>query len=201
MATETAKIVYLTDKDKTQKYLPKSIGSAVIHMPSNDYETATQTNVSAELDKLAKQLQGKSVADLLTALTNADGGLSLTVADVVKTIASLNAHTVDGYHAGTSNGQLIPIVASNFSSSSGYVKWGNGLIVQWGVISNHAEEGYAPQTVVFPISFTDAGTYLVTLGYDYYNNKIFAVTRTSGSSMYGHHGPDKVHADFIAIGY
>lgn len=42
---------------------------------------------------------------------------------------------------------------------------------------------------------------MVTLGYDYYDNKIFKVDKTSGSSMYGHHGPDKVIADFIAIGY
>ncbi|MDD7201004.1 MAG: hypothetical protein SPF89_09025 [Sphaerochaetaceae bacterium] len=76
----------------------------------------------------------------------------------------------------------------------------NGLMIQWGVIGNHSEAA-APQTIVFPLSFTSASTYIVTLGYDYYDNKIFKVDKTSGSSMYGHHGPDKVIADFIAIGY
>lgn len=128
-------------------------GSAINHTPGNSYESATQTTVSAELDKLMGLLKGKSVADLLTALSNADGGLSLTVADVVKTIATLNAHTVDGYHAGASAGMLCPIVACNFGSSSGYVKWGNGLIVQWMQADAGGSDGYSWN---LPISFADA---------------------------------------------
>lgn len=149
-------------------------GSAINHTPGNSYESATQTTVSAELDKLMGLLKGKSVADLLTALSNADGGLSLTVADVVKTIATLNAHTVDGYHAGASAGMLCPIVACNFGSSSGYVKWGNGLIVQWGTIADGAN---ATGTVSFPIQglFT-AKPFVFTTGYsllsDYDNMNI-----------------------------
>jgi hypothetical protein len=65
MAIETANIVYLTDTaNDNAKILPKSIGSAIIHKPSNDYETADQTTVSAELDKLASQLKGKDIPEL-----------------------------------------------------------------------------------------------------------------------------------------
>jgi hypothetical protein len=65
MATETAKIVYLTDTaNDNAKILPKSIGSAITHKPSNDCETADQTTVSAELDKFASQLKGKDIPEL-----------------------------------------------------------------------------------------------------------------------------------------
>ncbi|MDD7201002.1 MAG: hypothetical protein SPF89_09015 [Sphaerochaetaceae bacterium] len=163
MAEQQAKVVYLVDGNKESILIPKGDSRAVLHKPDNEYEGVEQTTVSAELDKLMGLLKGKSVADLLTALSNADGGLSLTVADVVKTIAALNAHTVDGYHAGVSDGMLCPIVASNFGSSSGYVKWGNGLIVQWGTIADGAN---ATGTVSFPIQelFT-AKPFVFTTGY------------------------------------
>lgn len=64
--------------------------------------------------------------------------------------SDLNANTVDGYHAGASAGMLCPIVACNFGSSSGYVKWGNGLIIQWTSRYNDAQYFY----IDWPVSFS-----------------------------------------------
>ncbi len=43
-----------------------------------------------------------------------------------------NADTVDGFHAGNGAGMLVPVVAVNVGENAGYIKLGNGLIVQWG---------------------------------------------------------------------
>ena len=43
-----------------------------------------------------------------------------------------NADTVDGYHAGNGVNMLVPVVAFNVGENVGYIKLGNGLIVQWG---------------------------------------------------------------------
>ena len=118
--------------------------------------TDTELTVGTDGHKITGvDADGKALtsgSDLFTALSNADGGLSLTVADVVKTIATLNAHTVDGYHAGASVGMLCPIVACNFGSSSGYVKWGNGLMIQWTSKYNSTQYFY----IDWPVSFSSA---------------------------------------------
>ncbi|WP_147613900.1 gp53-like domain-containing protein [Treponema pectinovorum] len=45
-----------------------------------------------------------------------------------------NADTVDGFHAGNANGMLVPVIDSKFESDRGYIKLGNGLLVQWGFL-------------------------------------------------------------------
>ena len=43
-----------------------------------------------------------------------------------------NADTVGGYRAGNGVNMLVPVVAFNVGENAGYIKLGNGLIVQWG---------------------------------------------------------------------
>ena len=43
-----------------------------------------------------------------------------------------NADTVGGYSAGNGVNMLVPVVAFNVGKDAGYIKLGNGLIVQWG---------------------------------------------------------------------
>lgn len=50
----------------------------------------------------------------------------------IKVGQSDNADTVDGYHVGSSAGQLVPVSNQSWSGSSGYIVYGNGLIIQWG---------------------------------------------------------------------
>lgn len=121
--------------------------------------SVAHADTAGSATKATQDANGNVIADtyaakdnLLSALVNSDGGLSVTVADIVKTVEALNAHTVDGYHAGTSDGMLCPIVASNFGSSSGYVKWGNGLLIQWTSKYNNAQYFY----INWPVGFSSA---------------------------------------------
>ena len=45
-----------------------------------------------------------------------------------------NADTVCGFKAGNGAGMLVPVVAFNAGENAGYIKLGNGLIVQWGQV-------------------------------------------------------------------
>ena len=59
------------------------------------------------------------------------------------------ADTVDGYHAGNGVNMLVPVVAFNSGEKSGFIKLGNGLIMQWGYVDgpNRAVK------IEFPIEF------------------------------------------------
>ena len=71
-----------------------------------------------------------------------------------------NADTVGNYKAGNGAGMLVPVVAFNFNENAGYIKLGNGLIVQWGKSNTsrhydtHSDSMSATATTIFPISFT-----------------------------------------------
>ena len=66
-----------------------------------------------------------------------------------------NADTVDGWHAGTGTGMLVPVTAFGISGGTGYIKLGNGLLIQWG--STGVTYGNSLTTVYFPISFSSQG--------------------------------------------
>ena len=60
-----------------------------------------------------------------------------------------NADTVGGFKAGNGVNMLVPVIAFNAGETSGYIKLGNGLIVQWG----NVEEDVL--MTIFPISFSN----------------------------------------------
>ena len=60
------------------------------------------------------------------------------------------------------------VTASNFGSSSGYIKYSNGLIIQWGyVVKNTSQD--RTETITFPISYTQIpalnATWIIGGGY------------------------------------
>lgn len=100
--------------------------------------------------------------------------------------SATDSDKVDGYHVGTSYPALVPVTACSLGSSSGYIKLGNGLIVQWGRISSESDGSYS---VSFPLSYTtipavttDFTTYK-TPGDDGYHLK--SVSKTGFVSCYG----------------
>lgn len=95
-----------------------------------------------------------------------------------------SAETVNGYHAGTGAGMLVPVVASNFGENSGYIKLGNGLIVQWG------RSGHDVPEAIFPIRFSNAN----------YNIAIRVVWRSNISAAEGHFFVDKLPDRIIRNG-
>lgn len=63
-----------------------------------------------------------------------------------------NADTVDGWHAGTGTGMLVPVTAFSISGGTGYIKFGNGLLLQWGTTGG--TPGQSITTVYFPVAFS-----------------------------------------------
>ena len=77
-----------------------------------------------------------------------------------------NADTVCGYKAGNGVNMLVPVVAFNVGENAGYIKLGNGLIVQWG---RFFPKSYRA-TLVLPIPFTTASYAVVTGDANGYNS-------------------------------
>ena len=71
-----------------------------------------------------------------------------------------NADTVGGYKAGNGVNMLVPVVAFNVGENAGYIKLGNGLIVQWGRFFPKAYRA----TLVLPIPFRAWNSYTVVTG-------------------------------------
>lgn len=95
-----------------------------------------------------------------------------------------NADSVCGFSAGTDAGMLVPVVASDFGKNSGYIKLGNGLIVQWGCSGHDVPEA------IFPIPFSNAN----------YNIAIRVVWRSNISAAEGHFFVDKLPDRIIRNG-
>ena len=83
-----------------------------------------------------------------------------------------NADTVGGYKAGNGAGMLVPVVAFDVGENAGYIKLGNGLIVQWGKKQENT------MRVDFPVVFSKClyfnfiayRTQYTGNGWHYYNN-------------------------------
>lgn len=66
-----------------------------------------------------------------------------------------NADKVDGYHVGTSYPALVPVTACSLGSTSGYIKLGNGLLVQW----IKTGSGDSNLSVTLPIAYSSRTSY------------------------------------------
>ena len=85
-----------------------------------------------------------NTADKYKKVDYANSAGKATIADLAK-----NADTVGGYEAGNGVNMLVPVVAFKSDKTSGYIKLGNGLIMQWGYVDG-------PNRTVkieFPIEF------------------------------------------------
>ena len=68
-----------------------------------------------------------------------------------------NADTVGTYKAGNGVNMLVPVVAFNVGKDAGYIKLGNGLIVQWGRLFPKTTRA----TLVLPIPYSKWNSYSV----------------------------------------
>ena len=74
-----------------------------------------------------------------------------------------NADTVCGFKAGNGAGMLVPLVAFNAGENAGYIKLGNGLIVQWGIaVGDEAD-------VQLPVSYTKG--YSISISTNAYSHR------------------------------
>lgn len=83
-----------------------------------------------------------------------------------------NADTVGNYKAGNGVNMLVPVVAFNVGKDAGYIKLGNGLIVQWG--KKYANKMKIDFPLVFSkclyFNFIVSRTSSTDDGWHYYNN-------------------------------
>lgn len=97
------------------------------------------------------------------------------------------------------------VTASSFGTTSGYIKYSNGLIIQWGIASgnetNNGVSRYGNNTsVTLPVSFSGKSSYAISCGFTgggdvtWDEVKISNKTATSFTLAYNVHS-------YIAIGY
>ena len=175
------------DKDKGVKYAAVSRHSAMTNQlqayttddfkGGNHFIKAIRNPKSWAMRLYACYADGKKQADSVQVnYANSAGKASTaTVADSAK-----RAETLGGYKAGNGAGMLVPVVAFNAGKNAGYIKLGNGLIVQWGYSGRISNEIV---TITFPVAFRntsyalmgtkDAGNNTGNSDYDirYYNKR------------------------------
>ena len=95
-----------------------------------------------------------------------------------------NADTVGGYRAGNGVNMLVPVVAFNVGENAGYIKLGNGLIVQWGYSGTNVPEA------IFPIRFSNTNYKII----------VRVIWRSNQSAAEGHSFVDKLPDRIIRNG-
>ena len=95
-----------------------------------------------------------------------------------------NADAVGGYRAGNGVNMLVPVVAFNVGENAGYIKLGNGLIVQWGYSGTNVPEA------IFPIRFSNANYKII----------VRVIWRSNQSAAEGHSFVDKLPDRIIRNG-
>ena len=95
-----------------------------------------------------------------------------------------NADTVGKYRAGNGVNMLVPVVAFNVGENAGYIKLGNGLIIQWGYSGKDVPEA------IFPIRFSNANYKII----------VRVIWRSNYSAAEGHSFVDKLPDRIIRNG-
>lgn len=119
---------------------------------------ATYTGIKAILEQfktrmIKTKVNNAAQADNATNATHATKADSATTAtSATNATNATNADKLDGYHASNSSYPcLVPVTACSLGSTSGYIKLGNGLIVQWGKVTTQSNYG----EFTFPLAFSN----------------------------------------------
>ena len=114
-----------------------------------------------------------------------------------------NADTVDGFHAGSANGGLIPVVDSKFDADRGYIKLANGLLVQWINVPGNWNDG---KRISYPIKFSEIPSVLGSMshtGADSYSGTVKIFNKNlEGFNISANHSGEIVNSSlsFLCIG-
>lgn len=153
---------------------------------------ATYTGLKAILT----EFKNRMIKTKVDSATSADSATKATSAD-----SATDSDKVDGYHVGTSYPALVPVTACSLGSSSGYIKLGNGLIVQWGTA---VPNGSTNVSISFSISFRKTPNIQLTSLINQENttdNLIVTGAYTSSFTMKYHNHDKNCSVFWIAIGY
>ena len=121
---------------------------------------ASGNNIASTYATKATAITGLSASGKTVTYTKGDGSTgTITTQDTVYSLPTASSSTLGGVKVGSglsiSSGVLSAsgsIVASSLGTN-GYVKFGNGLILQWGSF-NDSSSTYGMKLVSFPIAFT-----------------------------------------------
>lgn len=93
-----------------------------------------------------------------------------------------NADTVDGWHAGTGTGMLVPVTAFSITGGTGYIKFGNGLLLQWGTTG--VTPGQSTTTVYFPVAFSSDNYSISGAALSTYNGRLVSYSLAAKKASY-----------------
>ena len=110
-----------------------------------------------------------------------------------------NADTVGGYSAGNGVNMLVPVVAFNVGENAGYIKLGNGLIVQWGhVVGDEVD-------VTLPLAYSHYYSISLSTGCHSYSSGWSRTATYENKNLKGFHisvclvAP--IESDWLTIGF
>lgn len=150
--------------------LENAINTLAIEHGGTGADTVAGAKANLALDKVTNL----AATDFFTAISNASKGISATIGGTTKSVSNIDVDKVDGYHVSTASGTsrnnslnaLVPVVAQYFTSTSGYIKYANGLIINWGCFTDEVNDsnfGDDEKTnIYFPYSYTTGAVIVVT---------------------------------------
>ena len=98
-------------------------------------------NIRSTYSENANYANSAGTATTATSATTAETATTATTATTAESCSgnsatATNADKVDNYHVGTGNGQLLAVHQASVSGAKGYIWYKNGLLIQWGRVSN-----------------------------------------------------------------
>ena len=100
----------------------------------------------------------------------------------------------------------VDVIVKNYHSGSvGYVQFGSGLKIQWGILAWNQATTY---TVIFPLSFMSGTSYVIFKNYGYWaaseaqDREVSFYNKTATSAQtFGEFSSTTIYTDWLAIGY
>lgn len=173
--------------------------------PSNDVNMVVNGLLSNAGDFIAYEQMGKTAAGVTSAALNVRNRANASGSNrnyAIGVSIDSNGNTWGHCPASDVNGSIVTTVNKSKSNSKGYVKLGNGLIIQWG--SYNADT--ASQTISFATAFSSASSYSIAFAYTSTvditaNVKDMCIASRTSSSFTTTNATRNATRVYIAIGY
>lgn len=120
---------------------------------------ASYTGIKAILTEFLDRLQKGDIANLKSSISSIES-VNTTQSNLISSLQS----TVSFHTSSISSLNSRPYITASNLSETGYVKWSNGLLIQWGKSSAaNNTNNYYQANVTMPLAFKSASSYQVAL--------------------------------------
>ena len=172
--TTTPTPLALVDKinELVGDYLPSDAKAALAALADKATADASGNTITSTYATKAQAITGLSASGTTVTYTKGDGStgtITTQDTDTKYTLPTASSSTLGGIKVGSglsiSSGVLSAsggTISASSLGTNGYVKFSNGLILQWGQGSTTSDTYF---TFNFPIAFTSATSYQVATGY------------------------------------